>query len=56
MCIILQCDVKYSNNSRVAKSWAATNEDKPKCSSRGYKNKRKIFAYLWKASGRQRSP
>lgn len=33
--VMLKCDGKYSDNSGVAKSLAAANENKPKCSSCG---------------------
>lgn len=56
--VILKCDRKYSDGSRVAKSLATANEDKTKYSSCGHRNegkkqtnKQKNAAYLWKALG-----
>lgn len=39
--VMLKHDGKYSSNSRVAKSLAAVDEDKPRCSSHRCKNEEK---------------
>ena len=46
--------LERDDNSRVAKSLATANENKPKCSNQRHRNKGRKPTYLWKITDTQR--